>query len=471
MAEVHPPRRRLSTLILLAAPAALAVSAVIGDYTGTAGHPAIMLRPGLVLVAVAAFLQGAAWLIARRLESATAFAMLGIALVVDRTLAGVVIIIVAGTAAWRLWSVVIRGRSDHGRGSARFLVPLAMLLLGSAVIVAASRGAAENVVGEPPTPPAAHAGTNLPSLYVLFLDGYPRHDMLQTRFGYANSPFLSWLAEAGFDVYPDSHSDYDWTRGTLVAMLSGEPYPEGERLGGAAELRRMRRLLGEAPALTSLASAGYETVTIRSPVVHTAGEGWHRVIDTGQINDFEIHLLAGSPLVAHTPLQSVVRAWLMDQHRDRVRASLAAVERIAERGTRQAALAHLLVPHTPFIFDERAEPADEFTDCWPRHCRFYAIYADDFGRSTEAYEAALVKQVRGVNRLITRTVEKIVAADPSAVVVLMSDHGARHSKADPEEHHATLLAARTPGHPNLLADEPVPDRLFERILDAYRASE
>lgn len=58
-----------------------------------------------------------------------------------------------------------------------------------------------------------------PDIYVILLDGYPRADVLDRRFGINNSAFLDGLAALGFDVAADSHSNYVFTQLTLASMF------------------------------------------------------------------------------------------------------------------------------------------------------------------------------------------------------------------------------------------------------------
>ena len=73
--------------------------------------------------------------------------------------------------------------------------------------------------------------------------------------------------------------------------------------------------------------------------------------------------------------------------------------------------------------------------------------AIDFG----SYRRGFVPQVKELNHLVIEAVTRISRADPAAVVVVLSDHGARYSLEDIPEHYRTLLAARTPGFSDLIA--------------------
>ena len=76
-------------------------------------------------------------------------------------------------------------------------------------------------------------------------------------------------------------------------------------------------------------------------------------------------------------------------------------------------------------------------------------------------------QVKELNHLVIEAVTRISRADPAAVVVVLSDHGARYSLEDIPEHYRTLLAARTPGFSDLIAADESPVNLLRVLFEAY----
>jgi hypothetical protein len=76
-------------------------------------------------------------------------------------------------------------------------------------------------------------------------------------------------------------------------------------------------------------------------------------------------------------------------------------------------------------------------------------------------------QVQHLNQLVVATVDQIVAADPQAVVVVMSDHGSRPPGAPREALLQNLLAVRSPGRPAVVASDAHLVDLFAAIFDAY----
>lgn len=258
--------------------------------------------------------------------------------------------------------------------------------------------------------------------------------------------------------YPDSWTEHDLTPMTLSTMLSAD-VSRAAGLVGVELKRELRRLMGEAPAFAKLREAGYEWITVRSPIVHVSGSGWDQTIDSGQINDFEVVLLSrlrGGWLL---------RDWVLQQHRERIFDGLAVARSLAEPAGQHAVLIHLMSPHPPFLFAAAGGAADP-SACWPV-CGLYASRVERHPLGWDGYRAAFVSQVEALNALVSRTLEVMIERDPDGVVVVMSDHGSRYSDDDTAEWHANLFAARTPGHPTMFGSAPTPAWLFERILASY----
>ena len=85
--------------------------------------------------------------------------------------------------------------------------------------------------------------------------------------------------------------------------------------------------------------------------------------------------------------------------------------------------------------------------------------ADDFG-------ALIGEQVAYLNTLVIATAERIVADDPDAVIVFLSDHGAR-AEGLSSEWFASFFAARTPGHEGLFPEDAAATTTLAILLNAY----
>ena len=446
---------------LLLAPSSVAASYVLHAFTETGGHWSIAIRPLVVAVGAAGGIELVLVLLVRRVGIASVLGTLAVLVLTQHPMTALVMIFLALVALATWWFVHVRRVWQQRPPIAMPVAIMSWSLLLVSVVGLVVTGSIPwtDIV------PARHvargaADSRLPDIVVILLDGYPRADTLAETYHYDDSPFLGQLQSLGFDIYPDSRTDYDQTRLTLLSMLSGD-VASGLRYHGLAQRREMRRLMSEAPALDELRRAGYELATVRSPIVHVTSSGWDRIIDSGEVNDLEVILLS------RLRGGSLLRDWVLQQHRDRIASALASARSLAKESGQLAVLVHVLSPHPPFLFAADGSAADP-SSCWPT-CGLYTSSAQGHPISLDEYLEAMANQVAALNEMVVETVAQIVESDPGAVVIIMGDHGSRYSDDDLAEWHASLFTARTPGHVSMFGVAPTPAALVRRILDTYGA--
>ena len=81
---------------------------------------------------------------------------------------------------------------------------------------------------------------------------------------------------------------------------------------------------------------------------------------------------------------------------------------------------------------------------------------DEVGYSFDEYREGFLDELAAVNALVLDTADRVIAADPSAVVIVMSDHGSRYTYADDAEHFRSFLAARVPATGSVFPDDESP---------------
>lgn len=345
-------------------------------------------------------------------------------------------------------------------GAAAALVALVSLAGSGAVRIGGTVGAE----------PALEGGTSGPSIYLVLLDGYPATEVLAETFGFDNGPFLAELERRGFDVPAAPLANYNRTLLTLSSMLHMRHVADIPGLadpseGYALQNRRLTAAISDAPVPRLLDGAGYETVSIGSPYGEATLTSVDRVVSTGALTLFEEQLVR----------YSAVGRWLIGldpelvagQHRLAVLEGVRRLGQVAEEGDGpRFVLAHLFSPHPPFVF-ARDGSHRPLAACYPWTCGMTTPEAGRLGMDLEEYGAGLVGQVEYLNGLLLDAVDRIVAADPDAVIVLFSDHGARFSEGPSDEHFRIFLAARTPGHEGLLGRPRTLVNLFPTLLGAY----
>jgi hypothetical protein len=174
-------------------------------------------------------------------------------------------------------------------------------------------------------------------------------------------------------------------------------------------------------------------------------------VSAGGMNDFEIRLL-GTSVVG-----MLARPWVADVVAASLRSHFEGSLRLLVESTATRTFAHVLAPHPPFLY------AGGLSACWPG-CDIFDVAARKLEISVDEWAERMDTQLRAVNERVLAAVDEILIEHPDAVIVLFSDHGGRYD-LDLDEVHRSFLAARTPGHPGLFADEPHPHAVL-RLIDA-----
>ena len=320
----------------------------------------------------------------------------------------------------------------------------------------------------PVTPFAVDREATGPNIYIVLLDGYPRRDTLMNDMGIDNGPFEEALADRGFDVYDDAHTDRRYTDLTLMTLLTGSTEGVPDDTVPASEVQwQIRKALSDAALPREAQANGYEWNIIDSPAGHVTFSAGHH-IQHGGVNTFEDNMLAES--ILGQVVKAAFPYLLTDSLRAHFEQSVDSLASLADPDAHRLVLAHLFQPHLPFLWDAAGKPlpAPSF---WPRE-NIFAAQIETMGMSLADYSAGMEGDLATLNPKLLAMVDEIVARDPDGVIVLFSDHGARYSlDLRQTEWYHSFLAARTPGHPNLFADEPVPTAILRTLLPIYATGE
>jgi hypothetical protein len=316
----------------------------------------------------------------------------------------------------------------------------------------------------PVTPVDATSAPTGPNIYIVLLDGYPRRDTLMNDMGIDNGPFEEALADRGFDVYDDAHTDRRYTDLTLMTLLTGSTEGVPDDTVPASEVQWLiRRALSDAALPREAQAAGYEWDIIDSPAGHVTFSAGHH-IQHGGVNTFEDNMLAES--IFGQVVKAAFPYLLTDSLRAHFEQSVDSLVSLADPDAHRLVLAHLFQPHLPFLWDAAGEPVPA-PSFWPRE-NIFAAQIETMGMSLADYSAAMEGDLATLNPKLLAMVDEIVTRDPDGVIVLFSDHGARYSlDLRQTEWYHSFLAARTPGHPNLFAEEPVPTAILRLLLPTY----
>jgi sulfatase-like protein len=310
---------------------------------------------------------------------------------------------------------------------------------------------------------------DLPDIYILLLDGYPRADVLDRKFGIDNTPFLQALTRQGFDVATDSHSNYVFTQLTLASVFQMRHLEDVGSLAPligspGAHVNALRNATIDSPVFDALGAGGYQVVVTQPGYEHVAlRAAADRVLEHGEMNDLERDVLKRTWLL--DPLGWIFPTLFTGPPRDRVIHAFNDLALLAaeSRSAPLFAWIHVPAPHLPLVLDATGRPLD----LAPR--LFDGRSAADYHMTAEAFATAYADELTYLNRRVLTSIKALTAhpGRPAPIIVLMSDHGYNTDLADTQARLSNLFAASTPEAPGLFKDAPTPVNLMPILLNHF----
>lgn len=320
-----------------------------------------------------------------------------------------------------------------------------------------------------------------PDLYYIVLDGYTRADTLREFFGYDNSEFLSFLKEKGFFVAEHSSTNYLSTRLVIPAVLNADYLGElADRVGRQSrDVRPLERLARRNRVVGALKSIGYRIVNITTGLDYLVQSEADEHLDLQahwwNPNEFEtvlIRMTALPDLLSGLERLGVAAPPTVAFHRERIEYAIRALGREAKSPSPKFVYAHILAPHSPFVFGPGGEPRALDLELFRNYTQ----------RQRRILMTAYRDQLEYLNRRMMGAIERILdeSAQPP-IVVLQGDHGLRlflERAADDtclKESFSILNAYHLPagGLPTaaVLRDSLSPVNSFRLVFDRYFGAE
>jgi len=325
---------------------------------------------------------------------------------------------------------------------------------------------------------ASQAGRDtLPDIFLIILDKYTGHRALQANFGYDNTPFETTLEREGFFVPRAARANYVHTFLALGAMLNWQ-YLDGWLLGeDNGDWSTAYPIIEDNRTWRTLRARGYRFIFLPTGLPATARNRYADVQlpEPGKLSrEFEAVWVRGTALYAVLDrLCPMVRCSsdllpYLPESAESLDWKFATIPTLAAADAPVFVLAHLTVPHEPYVYD---------ADCG--HRRPYWPMTDG-GADAEAVKTAYVAQVQCVNRKVDVLVREILSrTDRPAVIMLQADHGhgrlgrdqpalADASAAQVEERLDIFAAYRLPGAPQgLVYDSISPVNAMRAVMRQY----
>lgn len=276
-------------------------------------------------------------------------------------------------------------------------------------------------VSYPPEVEAELRPAHLPNIYFIVLDAYARADVLSDVYHYDNSDFVKYLEQKGFYVAAQSPANYCQTEFSLATALNLTYLDDAARSMGTSSknIRPIMEMIKNSRLRQLLKSRGYSFISVSSglPVTEIRNADVYIGLK-GSIKNFRMHLLDTTPVPIFLNILSDKSQY--DLHRNRV---LGAFRELASLGPEKSpyfVFAHILSPHTPYIFGRNGEAVNP-----PG-----LFFINDGRVSNESERRAYIQgysdQLHFINKVIKETIESIFAKsqDPP-MIILQSDHGPR----------------------------------------------
>lgn len=363
---------------------------------------------------------------------------------------------------------VLALRLQNTQGIRQFLTVTGFLLLGFSILqsasydVLSSRANAQARLERDLVPASQMIDTTgehvLPDIYLIILDAHTRSDVLRNRYNHDSSDFIRGLTDLGFYVADCSQSNYMITRYSLTSLMNMDYLQNFTDMQSMPDLK-------ESVVNRTLRSLGYITVGFEN----RAGD--HLDLDEDILlsrnrlalgsldladgpNEFEAELFQTTFLKLFHDIPQLIPGFNparleqteYNEHYLQTLYILDELKRVPDLSGPKFVFAHILVPHTPYIFTPdgkfRTNP-DEISG-----------YRDN---------------VRFVDGQILPVVREIIASSKTPpVIIIQGDHGPIGTRVAPEDRMSILNAyfvnAETK---SFLYGSVTPVNSFRVIFNAY----
>jgi hypothetical protein len=329
---------------------------------------------------------------------------------------------VAGTVALIWW--LIRRPALLGRAE-RLLTLSGGLLIGWYVLsigvneYRSARSLRQSAVVERLTrsirvQPGANVGPKR-DIYLILLDEYANAEVTGRLFGFDNHVFLDSLRSLGF-VVPAVHSNYFHTFLSVPSMLNAGHIAD---LSGELGRRSVDRsipdhLVKQGRTVPFLKSQGYRYVLFPTlswePTQHDPRADREFQVKHGWDLGREMTRSGLRQVLVRTSLLKFVYLGGGQLARDHVTRTFVGIAQIPKIPGPVFTFAHVMSPHSPYVFDRNCGPAHQ----------------EAGGGPAELKEAAYVEQIQCINRMVLDLLTTLLqTSDLPPVILLQSDHGTK----------------------------------------------
>jgi hypothetical protein len=318
---------------------------------------------------------------------------------------------------------------------------------------------------------------NTPDIYYIVLDMYAGKEILQEIYGYDNSKFEEDLSSLEFEVLENAKSNYAHTYLSLTSSLNMEHVNTLEETLGKSNWSNgvIYEWMHNAKAMAFARDHGYKLINFQSGFGPT---------DDLKIADVNYRINTPFPLLKlfnkeialtafdHQYLKLTILSPFLEKDLERtIRGQFlhtfkTLADELPYEREKTFALAHIVLPHPPYLFDEFGNeiPEEELKKGWERFI------------DKENY----IKQLKFTSDKTLETVKNIIErSETPPIVIIQADHGTTNILGDPhgwprpapiegiKERMSILHAVYLPGSPDILYEDITPVNTFRFIYNYY----
>jgi hypothetical protein len=309
-----------------------------------------------------------------------------------------------------------------------------------------------------------------PDIYYIILDAHARSDVLQTRFGHDNSPFINALTDLGFYVAQCSQANYWRTEFSVGSAFRMDYFgPEFRQADALPDWQF-------SPVFQFVQDLGYQIVSFETRATHNQDLGqdillsrrsqtllYENIYPFANLNDFEANLLKTTWLQSWLQLianqsELLPAGLVLDadnaaylEHYRQTLYVLDELPRVPYLDSPKFVYVHFLVPHEPFVFDASG--------------RFHYRHTQD------EFEDGYRNNVEFIDAQLTPVLRQIIANSAvPPIIIVQGDHGPNGSL--PETLLPILNAYYFPSGGNAeLYDHISPVNSFPTLFNYYFGQE
>ncbi len=383
------------------------------------------------------------------------FKIAGLTLGRHRFLFPVWVLVFTALGVWiykRPWKLASTGRFLFAMSIILLVMPIAQIGIyewGRYRSVDQQGNEQSQVIQQQNLPPSTE---NLPDIYYIILDGYPRQDALLQYFDFDNQYFIDQLEEIGFSIPTCSQSNYAMT---ILSLSSSLNMNYVGAFGDVGQVNFEEKIVNS-ETQQILQELGYQTVALESSIWFTDFTNADHYIsqkrpvlnsffDFTRLSEFEVVYLRTTLL---RPLEEAKTAWLdslFDNPRQElynlIMFQLEQLKLVPQIEGPKFVFAHILAPHA-------------------REAYFNAEGEFAYSRANDAMKGEFIY----LNQITIEVIQTILAeSENPPVIIIQGDHG-----LDTEARMAILNAYYLPDDgAKMLYPAITPVNSFRVVFNTY----